>query len=95
LSKNLYRIEITKPCDVIGILSTLFGGYNPFIETDKDVTKKWGTIPAGIQGWVVKKWGRMYFSADENQPGIELFTPTDQPCVLIPYDKIKESYKKL
>jgi hypothetical protein len=92
---NLYRIEITEPCDVTGILSNLFGGFYPFIENDMNVKKNWGSIPAGVQGWIVKKWGRKYFSPDENQPGIELFTPTDQPYVLIPYEKIKNSYKKI
>jgi hypothetical protein len=57
--------------------------------------KNWGTIPAGTKGWVVKKWGKKYFSADENQPEIKLFTPTDQPYVLIPYSKIKDAYKKI
>jgi hypothetical protein len=33
--------------------------------------------------------GEKVLSPDENQPGIELFTPTDQPYVLIPYEKIK------
>jgi hypothetical protein len=51
-------------------------------------------IPAGCEGWSIKKWGRTYFLPDENQNGIEQFTPTDQPFVLIPYHKIKDSYKK-
>lgn len=94
-TENLYRIEIIKPCNVSGILSSLFGGFYPFAEEDEYIKKNWGTIPAGTKGWVVKKWGNKYFSADENQPEIKLFTPTDQPYVLIPYSKIKDAYKKI
>jgi hypothetical protein len=45
---NLYRIEITEPCDVTGVLSNLFGGFYPFIENDMNVKKNWGSFPAGV-----------------------------------------------
>ncbi|WP_034262050.1 hypothetical protein [Bacillus sp. J33] len=91
--EKLYRIQIIKPCQVIGILDNVFGGFYPFLDDIKE--ENWGIIPAGCEGWIFKKWGRTYFLPDENQNGIEQFTPTDQPFVLIPYHKIKDSYKKL
>ncbi|UYP10356.1 hypothetical protein [Priestia megaterium] len=42
---------------------------------------------------MIKRWGRMYFSPDANQKGIERFTPHDQPYVLIPYKKVKNKYR--
>ncbi|ADF39657.1 hypothetical protein BMD_2816 [Priestia megaterium DSM 319] len=35
----------------------------------------------------------MYFSPDTDQKGIERFTPSDQPYVLIPYKKVKNKYR--
>jgi len=48
------------------------------------------SIRSEIKGWVVEKFfGGQYFRPDENQEGIDLFTPANQPIVLIPYNKIK------
>ncbi|QEK13538.1 hypothetical protein FQB35_00405 [Crassaminicella thermophila] len=55
----------------------------------------YASIPNGIKGWVVEKFGRKYFRPDENQEGIDLFTPANQPIVLIPYNKVKGHYKRI
>ena len=91
--EKLYRIQVSKPCRVIGILDNLFGGFYPFLDDIKE--ENWGMIPAGCEGWLIKKWGRTSFLPDENQNGIQQFTHTNQPFVLIPFHKIKDSYKKM
>lgn len=58
-------------------------------------SNEYGVIPKGIKGWVVRKWGRLYFSPDVNQEGLEYFTPSEQPHVLIPFKKIINYYKRL
>ena len=55
---------------------------------------KEGIIKKGITGKVIKKWGMKYFSPDSNQAGIELFTPSEQPYILVPYRKIRNHYKE-
>jgi len=42
---------------------------------------------------VIDKFGKKYFTPDEDQAGLDLFTPADQPNILIPYRKIEDSYK--
>ncbi|QDP42098.1 hypothetical protein FN924_04985 [Radiobacillus deserti] len=54
-----------------------------------------GVIRTGIKGDVISQWGRKWFSPDEDQENIELFTPVDNPSILIPYHKIKFKYKVL
>ncbi|PAB56220.1 hypothetical protein CCE28_21095 [Anaeromicrobium sediminis] len=54
-----------------------------------------GSIPIRTKGWVIKKFGKKYFRADENQDGIDLFTPANQPIALIPYRAIEGHYKKI
>ncbi|MGH4124367.1 MAG: hypothetical protein ACREV6_15690 [Clostridium sp.] len=91
-TKNLYRIEITERC-----YCTLVGATGNAMPTFESIEKNgnYGSIPNGIEGWVVQKFGRKYFRPDENQEGIDLFTPADQPIVLIPYNKISGHYKKI
>ncbi|WP_282172132.1 hypothetical protein [Cytobacillus firmus] len=91
--EKLYRIQISKPCRVIGILDNVFGGFYPFLDDIKE--ENWEMISTGCEGWLIKKWGRTYFLPDENQSGIQQFTHTNQPFVLIPFHKIKDSYKKM
>ena len=91
-TKNLYRIEITERCYYI-----LIGATSNAMPSFESVEKNgnYCSIPNGIKGWVVEKFGRKYFRPDENQEGIDLFTPADQPIVLIPYNKISGHYKKI
>lgn len=90
--KNLYRIEITDRCYYAAL--SRFGIPMPTFES-VEKNGNWGSIPPGTRGWVIEKYGRKYFRPDENQEGIDLFTPANQPIVLIPYDKISGHYKKI
>jgi len=91
-TKNLYRIELTERC-----YCTLIGATANAMPSFESVEKNgnYGSIPNGIKGCVVEKFGRKYFRPDENQEGIDLFTPADQPIILIPYNKISGHYKKI
>jgi len=91
-TKNLYRIEITERC-----YCTLIGATCNAMPSFESVEKNgnFGSIPNGIIGWVVEKFGKKYFRPDENQEGIDLFTPANQPIVLIPYNKISGHYKEI
>jgi hypothetical protein len=90
--KNLYRIELTEVCYYPPIIR--FSVPMPSFESVKK-NGNWGSIPSGTKGWVIEKYGKKYFRPDENQEGIDLFTPADQPIVLIPYGKISGHYKKI
>ena len=86
--EKLYRIEMIEDTlyfDEKSLLATRF--FSPLEQQHKAIIKK------GITGEVIKKWGRKYFSPDVDQEGIELFTPTDQPYILIPYKVIENHYK--
>ncbi|MBW9149064.1 hypothetical protein K2F40_08840 [Clostridium sp. CM028] len=91
-TKNLYRIEITERC-----YCTLIGATGNAMPSFESVEKNgnYGSIPIGVKGWVVEKFGMKYFRPDENQGGIDLFTPSNQPIVLIPYYKISGHYKRI
>lgn len=91
-TKKLYRIEITERCYYSPIYGT--GTAMPSFESIEK-NGNFGSIPKGITGWIVEKLGKKYFRPDENQEGIELFTPANQPIVLIPYNKIDGNYKKI
>lgn len=92
--KQLFRIEITKKCTVVnGLMSMISRGYLPSLESSQKGS--FGFIPIGIKGWVVKKWFILYFYPDQNQNGLDLFTPAEQPLVLIPYRKIKDYCKRI
>jgi len=95
-TKNLYRIEITERCyyyPLMGGTGTAVGTAMPSLESIEK-NGNWGTIPVGIKGWVVEKFGRKYFRPDENQEGLDLFMPVNEPVVLIPYRKIEGHYKR-
>lgn len=91
-TKKLYRIEITKRCycyPVLGMCNVM-----PSFES-VEKNGNYGSIPIGIKGWVVEKFSKKYFRPDEDQEGLDLFTPANQPIVLIPYNKIEGHYKIL
>lgn len=94
--QRLYRIEITEDINYFEgksiriIISSIFSPV-----TFTRLGKFEPQIKKGIKGDVITKWGKKYFSPDVNQKGIELFTPDDQPYVLIPYNKIENHYKNL
>ncbi|MEQ8156767.1 MAG: hypothetical protein ABRQ25_18135 [Clostridiaceae bacterium] len=88
--KNLYRIEITERCYIY----PLGGNAMPSFES-VEKNGNFASIPVGMKGWVIERWGKKYFRPDENQEGIDLFSPANQPIVLIPYDKIQGRYKKI
>ncbi|MCP3741979.1 hypothetical protein [Rossellomorea sp. BNER] len=91
--EKLYRIEIISKCEVLGLKESFFGA--PYPSIDNIRKGNFGYIPVGTKGWVMKKWGKPYFLPNQNQEGLDLFVPADQPIVLIPYHKIKDRYKKL
>ncbi|WP_036688313.1 hypothetical protein [Paucisalibacillus globulus] len=55
--------------------------------------EKEGTIKKGIKGEVVKKFGLKWFAPYPEQENIELFTPSKNPLILVPYEMIKDKYK--
>lgn len=86
--KNLYRIQIIKDIQYYTEYSGLaIRNVTPFSRPKKGIIKK------GITGTVIRKWGRKYFTPDINQSGIEDFTPSDQPHILIPYKKVVNRYE--
>ncbi len=87
--KKLYRVEIIKSCPVINAIS----GKSYLPSSDSVKEGSFGFIPVGTKGWVIEKFGKKYFTPDEDQEGLDLFTPADQPNILIPYRKIEDSYK--
>jgi len=92
-TKKLYRIEITERCYYYPPMCGTGTAMPSFESVNKN--GNWGSIPNGIKGWVIEKFRKKYFRPDENQEGIDLFTPANQPIVLIPYDKIEGHYKKI
>jgi hypothetical protein len=90
--KQLFRIEIIKKCPVMSPVG-FERDYRPSSEALRIGTL--GCIPVGIKGWIIEKWGKKYFSPDENQLGLDLFTPVDQPYVLISYNKVNGFYKEI
>ncbi|GAB1774138.1 hypothetical protein [Priestia megaterium] len=93
--KKLYRVEITKDCRSYESHSLLRLRNSNILDTDAFKSKKYGIIPRGIRGWVVKKWGKLYFSPDIDQEGLEYFTPPEQPHILVSLKKIENHYKRL
>lgn len=88
--QKLHRIEIAE--DIVSYsassLQTQRNRYPFQIDVSKD-----GVIAKGTTDYMIKRWGRMYFSPDANQKRIERFEPPDQPHVLIPYKKVKNKYR--
>ena len=87
--KKLYRVEIIKSCPVINAIS----GKSYLPSSDSVKEGSFGFIPAGTKGWVLEKFWKKIFYSDEDQEGLDLFTPADQPNILITYRKIEDSYK--
>ena len=87
--KKLYRIEITKSCPAINAIS----GKSYLPSSDSVKEGAFGSIPVGTRGWVIEKFNKKYFTPDEDQEGLDLYTPADQPNILIPYRKIEGAYK--
>jgi hypothetical protein len=100
--EKLYRIEIIEDVvyfdenSVLGLLlASKFS--NPLEFTKQNGVLRYkpkeGIIKKGIKGEVIKKWGIKFFSPDVDQEGIELFTPSEQPYILVPYKKVENHYK--
>jgi hypothetical protein len=86
--KVLYKIEIMEDIHYYTEYSGLaIRNLAPFGKPKRGIIKK------GITGVIIRKWGRKYFTAHPNQPGIEDFTPSGQPHILIPYKKVENHYK--
>jgi hypothetical protein len=54
--------------------------------------EKEGIIKKGIRGKIIKKFGLKWFAPYPEQENIELFTPSENPLILIPYKVIKDNY---
>ncbi|MFL0250154.1 hypothetical protein ACJDT4_06940 [Clostridium neuense] len=92
--EKIYRVEVTKECPVMGINKLyVSGSYLPSVESLKK--GKFGFIPVGIKGWVIKQYGKEYFLPDKGQEGLDLFMPALQEDTLISYNKVKEYCKKI
>lgn len=89
--QKLFRVEIAKSCPLVRNFFDLWlysgDGYLPSLESLK--RGKFQYIPVGIQGWVIRKWGRLWFYPDTNQEGLDLFISSGQDGILILYSKIK------
>jgi hypothetical protein len=58
----------------------------PYAPTSNAIKKgHFGCIPVGTKGWIVKKWGRKYFTIDEDENQGELGL---SPFILYLYKKI-------
>ncbi|MGF9888737.1 hypothetical protein ABEX78_08805 [Priestia megaterium] len=88
--RKLHRIEVVE--DIVSYSASSLQGQRNRYPFQPDVSKD-GMIAKGTTGYIIKQWGRIYFSPDANQKGIEQFTPPNQPYVLIPYKKVKNKYR--
>lgn len=86
--EKLYRVEIKEDVVYFNKNSGLAIRFTAPMGERKD-----GIIKKGIKGTVIKKWDKKYFSPDVDQEGIELFTPADQPYILVPYKVIENHYE--
>ncbi|UFU00310.1 hypothetical protein KO561_04990 [Radiobacillus kanasensis] len=91
-AEKLYRVEIVEDIPYKKIRNPLEFTKQNGIWRYKEQE---GVIKIGIKGDVIKQWRRKWFSPDEDQENIELFTPMDNPLILVPYHKIKYKYKVL
>jgi hypothetical protein len=94
--EKLYRVEIIKICPLPSFKNVLFNrsyyGIIPSADTSKQ--GNFGCIPIGTKGWIIKKWGKEYFSPDKGQKGLELFTNSEENGIsLIPHRKVKAFYQ--
>lgn len=94
--QKLYRVEIVKQCPVVkNFLDIFFNSKTYLPSPDSFKRGKFGFIPVGTKGWIIKKWGKLWFFPDEKQEGLDLFLSSGQDCVLISYNKIKNYYKEV
>lgn len=93
--ERIYRVEVIEMCQAINFMQSLFSEdrYLPSQESFKKGS--FGYISVGTKGWVVRKFGKLYFTPDKNQEGLDLFLPAGQTDVLISYNKIKHFCRKL
>lgn len=92
--EKLYRVEVIKEYPIMNIMQCASSkGYLPSMDSFNK--GKFGVIPVGIKGWVIKQYGKEYFLADEDQEGLDLFMPAMQENALISYNKLKEYCNKL
>ena len=91
--QKLYRVEIIKSCPLFRNFFDMLFLPKTYIPSP-DSLKLGGVcnIPIGIKGWVIKKWGKLWFYPDDKQDGMDLFIPADCDRFLIPYDKIKNYF---
>ena len=93
--KKLYKIEFIKPCRIYESNSLMRFRNSSILDINNLKSYQYGIIPKGFKGWVLKKWGKLYFSPDDYQQGLEFFTPSEQPHILISLTKIENQYKKI
>lgn len=93
--KKLYKIEFIKSCRIYESNSLMRFRNSSMLDINNLKSDQYGIIPKGVKGWVLKKWGKLYFSPDEYQEGLEFFTPSEQPHILISLTKIENHYKKI
>lgn len=93
--QKLYRIEIIKSCPLArGFFDIVFSRrYMPSMDSLK--IGNIGSIPVGIKGWVIKKFGRLWFYPDDKQAGMDLFMTAGCDRFLIPYYKIENYCTKI
>ncbi|MCY8235060.1 hypothetical protein [Priestia endophytica] len=92
--EKLYRIEFIEPCLIYASHSLLRFRNSSILDVNNLSSKQHGVIPEGIKDWVIKKWGKLYFSPDVNQEGLEFFLPSEQPHILISLKKIGDHLYK-
>lgn len=93
--KKLYRIEFIKPCRIYESNSLMRFRNSSILDINNLKPDQYGIIPKGVKGWVLKKWGKLYFSPDDYQEDLEFFTPSEQPHILISLKKRENHYKKI
>lgn len=92
--KKLYRIEFIKPCRIYESNSLMRFRNSSILDINNLKPDQYGIIPKGVKGWVLKKWGKLYFSPDDYQEDLEFFTPSEQPHILISLKKEKTIIKR-
>lgn len=102
--EKLYRIEIVEDISYFDEKKAsywfLYEHFRNPLEFTKEngiprIKKMEGIIQKGIKGYVIRQWGKKFFSPDVEQEGIERFTPVDNPYILVPFQKIQGHYRIL
>ena len=95
--EQLFRVEIIKICPLPTVMDALLGRAYGYMPSPDSFTKgSFGCIPIGTKGWIIKIWGKEYFSPDKGQKGLDLFTNSDEAddCLIL-HSKVKEFYQIL